>query len=1072
MNRHSYHYYHERFTSLAECNLAEDKLVTAGDTAKNRNIFAYLAYQRLKQQHNNPHLSAGDVVSTVTSHKRLLQSADMSQMAVDYGLESALVSVTAALYSAAKTPGYRAQVSLKAEGRMLKQVTWPIVSADYTHVVVTGKDFNRLGQRVTQHNAENQGIVCVAYAMAKGQRCFYYFNQDQLDEVQSEGWHYRQQVQEFLAAQQSVSQQQGQTATAVAYAKEKFNEFLGQEEINIVDFDDHNQEQQITLCEVLLISKDPLLKKDPVRFVSTALLNRLAAPKLSLGQVSELGVNVSITLGLTVKERMSLGTVRGYNELTNKLIDGYQRLKHRLDRINITKDIKISDKGPTWGGRLRNTQGKKAARGSLLSRAEALTSDDDNEGNLLNLATDDISGSFNVWGIKDKAQGDFRWYDIQGDAAAQFMRYTADAATRMHLDHNALLINSHAKAEVDAFTGNCQVSSYFPNKQGWHAAFELVAKEERFQRPLAQSYHPLDVINCGRFFVKLESELSAVVAATGSLYANAVVHFKRFRTKDGRSRMLAQMVPLTDKEHAEYQSSKKKVVPEKALKRIKTIKPSIKTDIGVKAFAGAELGATIQGAIYWQDPGLVPEKPKSRFNPDSSYAYYREQQLKQQTPYFRKMMSVTLGVDGALGAGLEYAFRVHYSAQLQRFILVFKAEAVCGIGFGGHFECIVEGKEIEQFALFLYHQLSQIDFSHVDFQKTIDKLFYSGYEQRQRVDGFATYLGFGICYLSSIAGEITLDTMTAVDKISDWVTQHLEVNGNRLNLAKKILVNSEAKNEGLSRINIVTPESKGLLLYKLCEYYTIFKSPDSEPMKAIFQLLHSCQSLQELDLLFKYCVNTESDKRIGIKRPQPNKDAKKGLEILFSAFANRNIHAGEGKNFTELLLSHINNQRSIHDFYQSIESLNKIIVEVLNKKQAIINIENNQLISNAAYLGLATIFSPSKVTFMSKMPKENAIGICRIPDKNDSDFELFNAKVETLGLLVKQVSQLRPIKLPQDAIDIEQAILKRGVYQSVSSFAVVANPTFYQDSVATVKFIDNVGLLKSELEKYLRKVVQ
>ncbi|RNC76732.1 hypothetical protein DA717_14275, partial [Piscirickettsiaceae bacterium NZ-RLO2] len=130
LNKHSYRYYHECFTSLAECNLAEDELVAACDTAKNRNIFAYLAYQRLKQQYNNPHLNSGDVVSTVTSRKCLLQSADMSQMVVDYGLESALMSVTAALYSAAKSPGYRAQVSLKAEGRMLKQVIWPIVSAD------------------------------------------------------------------------------------------------------------------------------------------------------------------------------------------------------------------------------------------------------------------------------------------------------------------------------------------------------------------------------------------------------------------------------------------------------------------------------------------------------------------------------------------------------------------------------------------------------------------------------------------------------------------------------------------------------------------------------------------------------------------------------------------------------------------------------------------------------------------------------------------------------------------------------------------------------------------------------
>ncbi|ODN41811.1 hypothetical protein BGC07_00975 [Piscirickettsia litoralis] len=263
-------------------------------------------------------------------------------------------------------------------------------------------------------------------------------------------------------------------------------------------------------------------------------------------------------------------------------------------------------------------------------------------------------------------------------------------------------------------------------------------------------------------------------------------------------------------------------------------------------------------------------------------------------------MSVAVGVDGALGAGLDYAFRVHYSTQLQQFVLVFKAEAVCGIGFGGHFECIIEGKEIEPFALFLYHQLSQIDFSHVDFQKTLDKLFYSENSLEGKSDSFATYLGFGAYYLSFIA-EVALDIVTTASKIAIWAYDHSELGKNRLKLAKNILKNSQYKkvcNHGkLSRINITPPESKGLLLYKLCEYYTIFASPDPEPMQAIFELLRSCQSLQELDLLLKYCVKTESSQDFGIKRPQPHKDAKKGLEILFAAFANHNIHVGEGKNF-------------------------------------------------------------------------------------------------------------------------------------------------------------------------------
>ncbi|RNC78078.1 hypothetical protein DA717_06640 [Piscirickettsiaceae bacterium NZ-RLO2] len=186
--------------------------------------------------------------------------------------------------------------------------------------------------------------------------------------------------------------------------------------------------------------------------------------------------------------------------------------------------------------------------------------------------------------------------------------------------------------------------------------------------------------------------------------------------------------------------------------------------------------------------------------------------------------------------------------------------------------------------------------------------------------------------------EIAVQTLM---QLATWVSQHVELDENRLALAKSILKNSQDQRvygyRRLSHINIAPPESKGLLLYKLCEYYTVFKSPDPEPMQAIFQLLHSCQSLQELDLLFKYCVKSESDKRIGIKRPQPYKDAKKGLEVLFAAFANRDIHEGEGKDFAEALLSHINNQRSIHNFYQKIESFNKIIVEVLNKnKQSLI----------------------------------------------------------------------------------------------------------------------------------------
>ncbi|WP_158006819.1 hypothetical protein, partial [Piscirickettsia litoralis] len=583
LGKHSYRYGQGDFTSPAERGYEEGELVRACYRAKNKNVFAYLAYQRLKQQHKNLQLQSTDTVSTVTSYKRLLQSCDMSQMVVDYGLESALAGVTALLYGTAKSLEYKDKVSLKAQGRMIKQSAWPIEFADYTHTPITDKAFYRLGQRVHMQSAESTGIVCIAYAMAKSQRCFYYLTQDQLDEIQAEGMRYRKQAQEFLTAQQQASAKQGQTSQLIGQAKNKFKEFLGQENINVIDVDDVDG-HSVSLCEILLISKDPLLKKDPVTFVSTALLERLGAPKLSLGRVTELGVTVSIALGVVVKEAVTLGHINGqdYKALTDKLIEGYKRLKDRLDRVNVTKHAKIADRGPVFGGSIQNAQGKKAARGSLLNRAEALTSNSDNEGNLLNLSTDDVSGSFNLWGVKDNAHSEFRWYDIQGDASAQFMRYTTDAAARMNLDHNALLINSHAKAELDVFTGNCHLSTYFPNKQGLHVQFELV--KEKFQpHPITgYDYEPAYILNCGRFFIKLESEFSAVVGATGSLYANAAVHFKRFRAKDNSSSMLAQMVPLTDKEHAEYQKSKNKVVPEKALKRIKTIKPSVKVDAGVK----------------------------------------------------------------------------------------------------------------------------------------------------------------------------------------------------------------------------------------------------------------------------------------------------------------------------------------------------------------------------------------------------------------------------------------------------------------------------------------------------------
>ncbi|ODN41812.1 hypothetical protein [Piscirickettsia litoralis] len=180
---------------------------------------------------------------------------------------------------------------------------------------------------------------------------------------------------------------------------------------------------------------------------------------------------------------------------------------------------------------------------------------------------------------------------------------------------------------------------------------------------------------------------------------------------------------------------------------------------------------------------------------------------------------------------------------------------------------------------------------------------------------------------------------------------------------------------------------------------------------------------------------------------------------------------GKGKTFTEKLLNRISGTQYHYDFYSEVESFNEILIEAMNKKEVVANanFKQKKLINAAAYLGLATIFSLPEA-LMDKVPKNNELQICRVPNKNDSDFELFNSKVETLALLVKQVSKLRPIKLPQDAIDVEEGVLRSGVNQFMTSSSLVMNPTLYKDIMGLRELTHNVGLLKIKFENYLIKI--
>ncbi|QHS26339.1 hypothetical protein GW537_11120 [Piscirickettsia salmonis] len=231
----------------------------------------------------------------------------------------------------------------------------------------------------------------------------------------------------------------------------------------------------------------------------------------------------------------------------------------------------------------------------------------------------------------------------------------------------------------------------------------------------------------------------------------------------------------------------------------------------------------------------------------------------------------------------------------------------------------------------------------------------------------------------------------------------------RLSLVIHVIRNSKAlESEKYPRLIIAPPESKGLLLYKLCEYYTILESPDSSPMEAVFRIIESCQSLKELEIMYKYCVKVEKSVDFGIERPMPHLHAIDGIKIIFSAFANQNIYAEKSDGFWKSLLSQFNNKPEFFKVNEKLEKFNQLLIEVIDKNIAARDLES-KVIDCGAHLAVATI---------CQAPTENAL------KDNSSVYKLL-----TLKLMIKQMTGLKPLKLTQDIIDIEQVQLDEELAQ-------------------------------------------
>ncbi len=267
-------------------------------------------------------------------------------------------------------------------------------------------------------------------------------------------------------------------------------------------------------------------------------------------------------------------------------------------------------------------------------------------------------------------------------------------------------------------------------------------------------------------------------------------------------------------------------------------------------FAGLRAGGEVSGRFEWQNP---EENQKVAGQPPAE-------------PTWSCFAKAGYEGEGLIGGALEGDF--HISFEGGKFIIKAKAAFAFGGGASGAFLFSVNADEINEFVMFVYHKLKEVDF---DYLGIIEQVAFD------TLNDLLTYVVWAGKELSGIyeVGQDAVDVaqkwlLTKVSKFSDEVKAQQAAE----DLAKRILAHPE-------RVRFLPPEAKGRLLRSLCPTTSI--DDEKEQEGAIITILKTVQTWRDFCEVMEHM--TLDGRRIMTKEEEKssNKPAwRKGEELLYN----------------------------------------------------------------------------------------------------------------------------------------------------------------------------------------------
>jgi len=358
----------------------------------------------------------------------------------------------------------------------------------------------------------------------------------------------------------------------------------------------------------------------------------------------------------------------------------------------------------------------------------------------------------------------------------------------LHL-RGEVAVSAKAKGEVGGVLadGNIKATLYLP----WKSGLELWIPAPTESKGGGYSWSSTPDTTLGFFRISLATKAEASCGA--SLLAEGGVEFKLGR--DGKTQRVKGSRATRDPSQMQQP-------------KLDVTKVEVKADAGgdLKAFAGVEAEASVEGAFEWRRP--------------------------QEKVKWTGFASVKPGVSGQAGAGAQAAFHITYD---EKFRILMKAGVCVGVGLKGEVEAVVDVVNMAEFAWWAKSQVAYAGDKNLQyFSKEAFRTFVAMYTLAiAKGKEIGTYVGKEFAELRS--------------ELTNFIRTEPRQFLNAVRNAHDSLLNSLA-------------EVKGYIVYALQSISDQFDELKTEASDAIKRILSAAQIRNELENVYQFTSGEIAEK--------------------------------------------------------------------------------------------------------------------------------------------------------------------------------------------------------------------